>query len=436
MSRRIIQVEDKLPLLQSIPLSLQHLFAMFGATVLVPFLFQVNPATSLLMNGIGTLIYLFVCKGRIPAYLGSSFAFISPVFLIMSQYGYAAAQSGFIMFGIFFMLMGLLVKKVGVKWIDVVFPPAAMGAIVATIGLELAPTAAGMAGLTGDLMQQLNIPADKAVMVSVFTLAVTILGSVLFRGFLAVIPVLIGVLAGYTLSLILGIVDLNSVMNAPWFEVPTLYTPEFNLQAIIIILPAMLVVLAEHISHLVVTGNIVERDLIKQPGLHRSLFADGVSNVLSGFVGATPNTTYGENIGVMAITRVYSVWVIGGAAAFAIGLSFVGKLAALIRSIPVPVMGGVCLLLFGVIAAAGIRMLVEKKVDYTQAKNLILTSVVLVLGLSGAAVKLGAVELKGMALGTVVAVLVSLAFELFDKLGLLTDQSKAGAGDAVQKAKA
>ncbi|WP_371368252.1 Uracil permease [Sporomusa rhizae] len=423
MSRRIIQVEDKLPLYQSIPLSLQHLFAMFGATVLVPFLFKVNPATCLLMNGIGTLIYLFICKGRIPAYLGSSFAFISPVFLIMSQYGYAAAQSGFILFGLCFILMSLIVKKVGVKWIDVVFPPAAMGAIVATIGLELAPAAVSMAGLSGDMMQQLNIPADKAVMVSVFTLAVTIAGSVLFRGFFAVIPVLIGVVAGYVMSLFLGIVDLNSVANAPWFQVPTIYAPEFNVSAMVIILPAMLVVLAEHISHLVVTGNIVDRDLIREPGLHRSLFADGISNVLSGFVGATPNTTYGENIGVMAITKVYSVWVIGGAATFAIVLSFVGKLAALIRSIPVPVMGGVCILLFGVIAAAGIRMLVEKKVDYTQAKNLILTSTVLILGISGAAVKLGAVELKGMALGTVVAVVISLSFEIFGKMGLLAEQA-------------
>ncbi|WP_371380988.1 uracil permease [Sporomusa aerivorans] len=435
MSRNIIQVEDKLPLLQTIPLSLQHLFAMFGATVLVPFLFKINPATSLLMNGIGTLLYLFICKGRIPAYLGSSFAFISPVFLIMSQYGYAAAQSGFILFGLFFILMSLIVKKVGVKWIDVVFPPAAMGAIVATIGLELAPAAASMAGLTGDMMQQLNIPADKAVIVSVFTLAVTILGSVLFRGFFAVIPVLIGVVAGYVLSLILGIVDLNSIANAAWFEAPTFYTPEFNVSAMIIILPAMLVVLAEHISHLVVTGNIVERDLIKQPGLHRSLFADGLSNVLSGFVGATPNTTYGENIGVMAITKVYSVWVIGGAAAFAIALSFVGKLAALIRSIPVPVMGGVCILLFGVIAAAGIRMLVEKKVDYTQAKNLILTSTVLVLGISGAAVKLGAVELKGMALGTIVSVLISLTFALFDKMGILAEQVDTADEPVPHKAK-
>lgn len=435
MSRRIIQVEDKLPLFQSVPLSLQHLFAMFGATVLVPFLFKVNPATSLLMNGIGTLLYLIICKGRIPAYLGSSFAFISPVFLIMSQYGYAAAQSGFILFGLFFILMSLLVKKVGVAWIDVVFPPAAMGAIVATIGLELAPAAASMAGLTGDMMQQLNIPADKAVIVSVFTLAVTILGSVLFRGFFAVIPVLIGVVAGYILSLVLGIVDLSSVANAAWFEVPTLYRPEFNVSAMIIILPAMLVVLAEHISHLVVTGNIVDRDLVKQPGLHRSLFADGLSNVLSGLVGATPNTTYGENIGVMAITKVYSVWVIGGAAAFAIALSFVGKLAALIRSIPVPVMGGVCILLFGVIAAAGIRMLVEKKVDYTQAKNLILTSTVLVLGISGAAVKLGAVELKGMALGTIVSVLISLAFAIFDKMGILAEQVEAADEPVAHKAK-
>lgn len=419
MLNRIIQVEEKLPMSQTIPLSLQHLFAMFGATVLVPFLFKVNPATSLLMNGIGTLIYLYICKGKIPAYLGSSFAFISPVFLIMSQYGYAAAQGGFIVFGLFFILMALVVKTVGVKWIDVVFPPAAMGAITAIIGLELAPTAASMAGLTGDLMQQLNIPVDKAIMVSVFTLTVTILGSVLLRGFLSVIPVLIGVLSGYVFALAVGIVDLSSVATAPWFEVPTLYSPEFNISAIIIVLPAMLVVLAEHISHLVVTGNIVERDLVKTPGLHRSLLGDGISNVLSGFVGATPNTTYGENIGVMAITKVYSTWVIGGAAVFAIALSFIGKLAALIRSIPVPVMGGVCILLFGVIAASGIRMLVEKKVDYTQAKNMILTSSVLVLGLSGAAVKIGVVELKGMALGTIVSIVISLAFEVFTRMGLM-----------------
>jgi uracil permease len=200
--------------------------------------------------------------------------------------------------------------------------------------------------------------------------------------------------------------------------VPTLYAPSFNLQAILIILPASLVVLAEHVGHLVVTGNIVERDLMKDPGLHRSLLGDGISNVLSGLVGATPNTTYGENIGVMAITKVYSVWVIGGTAIIAIVVSFSGKLAALIRSIPTPVMGGVCILLFGVIAATGIRMLIEKKVDYTKSRNLILTSVVLISGISGTAIKLGTVELKGMALGTVVAIFLSLVFWSFDHLGI------------------
>lgn len=425
MEKRIIQVEEKLPLLQTIPLSLQHLFAMFGATVLVPFLFKVNPATSLLFNGIGTLIYLYLCKGRIPAYLGSSFAFISPVFVVLPQYGYAAAQGGFIVFGLFFILVSLLVRAVGVRWIDVIFPPAAMGAIVAIIGLELAPVATNMAGLTGDLVQQLGIPYAKAITVSMFTLAVTILGSVLFRGFMSIIPVLVGVVSGYILSLFMGIVDLGAVEKAAWFEIPTLYAPEFNISAIMIIFPAALVVLAEHIGHLVVTGNIVERDLVKDPGLHRSLLADGISNVLSGFGGATPNTTYGENIGVMAITKVYSTWVIGGAAVIAIALSFIGKLAALIRSIPTPVMGGVCILLFGVIAAAGIRMLIEKRVDYTKARNMILTSVVLVSGISGAAVHFGAIELKGMALGTVVAILVSLTFECFDRLGWTTDNTSA-----------
>jgi len=424
----MIQVEERLPVVQTIPLSLQHLFAMFGATVLVPFLFKVNPATSLLMNGIGTLIYLIVSKGRIPAYLGSSFAFIAPVFAVMAVPalgGYAAAQGGFVMFGVFFVIVSFIVRAVGVGWLDVVFPPAAMGAIVAIIGLELAPVATNMAGLTGDLIQQLHIPYATAVTVSMFTLGVTILGSVLFRGFFSVIPVLIGVIAGYVLSIFMGIVDFSNVAAAPWLAVPQLYAPVFNMSAILMIMPAFLVVLAEHIGHLVVTGNIVERDLVKDPGLDRSLLGDGISNILSGFVGATPNTTYGENIGVMAITKVFSVWVIGGAAVIAIIISFIGKFAALIASIPVPVMGGVCILLFGVIAAAGIRMLIEKKVDYTKARNLILTSVVLVSGISGAAVKFGTVELKGMALGTIVAIVISLLFALFESMGWTNDEKAA-----------
>jgi uracil permease len=422
MTRRTIEVDERLPLLQTLPLSLQHLFAMFGATVLVPFLFKVNPATSLLLNGVGTLIYLYVCRGRIPAYLGSSFAFLAPVFAVVARPelgGYAAAQGGFIAFGLFFVLVSQVVRVAGTRWIDIIFPPAAMGAIVAVIGLELAPVAAGMAGLTGKVKGTFTVAS--AMGVALFTLALTILASVLLRGFLAVIPVLIGVVGGVLLSLALGKVDLQPIAAAPWFEVPTLYKPVFNLQAILMVMPAAFVVLAEHVGHLVVTGNIVGRDLIKDPGLHRSLLGDGIANILSGLAGATPNTTYGENIGVMAITKVYSVWVIGGTAVIAILVSFFGKFAAAIRAIPVPVMGGVCLLLFGIIAAAGIRMLVEKKVDYSRARNLVLTSIVLIAGVSGAAIKLGTVELKGMALGTTVAIVLSLLFWSFDRLGISND---------------
>ncbi len=410
MSNRVIQVEEKLSFLQTLPLSFQHLFAMFGATVLVPILFKVNPATILLFNGIGTLIYLFICKGKIPAYLGSSFAFLSPVFLVLPQYGYEAALGGFIVVGAIFSLVALSIKAIGTKWLDIVFPPAAIGAIVAVIGLELAPTAAGMAGLTAEVID------PTIITVSIFTLLVTVFGTVAFRGFLAIIPILIGVISGYILSFFMGIVDLSAVSKAPWLEMPTLYTPEFNLGAILIILPAALVVIVEHIGHLIVTGNIVGKDLTQDPGLHRSLLGNGLSTMLSGFFGSTPNTTYGENIGVMAITKVYSVWVIGGAAVIAIILSFVGKLAAAIQSIPVPVMGGVSLLLFGVIAASGIRMLVESKVDYNKPSNLILTSVILILGVSNAHVTLGSVTLKGMALSTVVAIILSLSFKCIESL--------------------
>lgn len=417
MKKQSIQVEEKLPILQTIPLSLQHLFAMFGATVLVPILFKVNPATILLFNGIGTLLYLFICKGKIPAYLGSSFAFISPVFLVLPQYGYGAALGGFILVGAIFTLVALSIGLIGTKWIDVVFPPAAMGAIVAVIGLELAPVAADMAGLTAKTLD------PKVVTVSIFTLLVTVFGNVLFRGFLGIIPILIGVVSGYVLALVMGLVDLSGIAKAPILAFPTLYTPEFNINAMTIIVPAALVVIAEHIGHLLVTGNIVGRDLAKDPGLHRSLLGNGISTMISGFFGSTPNTTYGENIGVMALTKVYSTWVIGGAAIFAIVLSFFGKLAAAIQSIPNPVMGGVSLLLFGVIATSGIRMLVDSKVDYSQSRNLILTSIVLIIGVSGASITLGTVTMKGMALATVVSIALSLCFKLLDVLGLTNDSS-------------
>ncbi|MFB5171895.1 uracil permease [Erwinia amylovora] len=411
MTRRAIGVHERPPLRQTIPLSFQHLFAMFGATVLVPILFHINPATVLLFNGIGTLIYLFICKGKIPAYLGSSFAFISPVLLLLPL-GYEVALGGFIICGVLFCLVALIVKKAGTGWLDVMFPPAAMGAIVAVIGLELAGVAANMAGL----LPAGNAADGKTMIVSMVTLGVTVFGSVLFRGFLAIIPILVGVLAGYALAWGMGMVDWTAVREAPWFALPTFYTPRFEWYAIFTSLPAALVVIAEHVGHLVVTANIVKKDLMRDPGLHRSMFANGISTVFSGFFGSTPNTTYGENIGVMAITRVYSTWVIGGAAILAILLSCIGKLAAAIQAVPVPVMGGVSLLLYGVIAASGIRVLIESKVDYNKAQNLILTSVVLIIGVSGAKVHMGAAELKGMALATIVGVMLSLIFRAFGLL--------------------
>ena len=406
MSQKTINTAERPPLLTTIPLSLQHLFAMFGSTVLVPILFHVNPATVLLFNGIGTLVYLILCKGKIPAYLGSSFAFLSPVFLVLSEYSYEAALGGFIVVGMVFCAVSLIVHAIGTSWIDVIFPPASMGAIVAVIGLELMPTAANMAGLTGE-----NTDAT-VIFVSIATLAVTIFASMAFRGFLSIIPILIGVVAGYIIAFAAGIVDLSHVESAPWLAIPTIYTPEFDLRAILIILPASIVVIVEHIGHLIVTGNIVGQNLAKDPGLDRSLLGNGVSTIFSGLFGSTPNTTYGENIGVLAITKVYSTWVIGGAALFAILLSCLGKLAALIQSIPTPVMGGVSMLLFGVIAASGIRILVEAKVDYNNPMNLLLTSIVMGVGVSTASLTIGTVTLRGMSLATVIAIILSVSFRI------------------------
>jgi uracil permease len=428
MEKRSVGIHEKLPLLQSLPLSLQHLTAMFGATILVPILLGVDPAIALLMNGIGTIIYTLVTKGGIPAYLGSSFAFIAPVMLISANYGgFNHAQSGFIFFGLFFILISFIVYKWGIKWIDVVMPPAVMGAVVAIIGLELAPVAVRQAGLApwptnvGQVVQPFVMDSNT-VIISMFTLVFGIIGSVMFRGFMQIIPILFSVVAGYILALIMGVVDTTAIANAPWFALPKFQAPVYDLNAILIIAPACIVVLAEHISHLIVTGKITNEDLMKKPGLHRSLLGDGISNVISGFAGSPPNTTYGENIGVMAITRVYSVWVIRGAAILAISFSFIGKISAAISTIPSAVMGGITVLLYGVIAVQGFRMFVEQKVDFSKNRNMVLGAVTFVVGVSGAAINIGTVELKGMAFAAIVGVVLSLVFWLFDKLKLMNDK--------------
>lgn len=429
--KNYIDIEERLPILKTIPLSFQHLTAMFGATILVPLLFGVNPAIALLMNGLGTLLYSFITKGKVPAYLGSSFAFIAPTFMILgSGKSFGHAQFGFIFFGVFFVIMSFIIKFAGVKWIDVVMPPAVMGAVVAVIGLELAPVAAQMAGLApaatkvGEVVQP--YAADpKVITVAMVTLFIGIIGSVVFRKFFKIIPILIAVLCGYVLAFSMGMVDKNIVAQAQWFKLPQFTAPVFDLNAVFIIAPACLVVLAEHISHLIVTGNITNRDLMKEPGLHLSLLGDGLSNIISGFAGSPPNTTYGENIGVMAITKVYSVWVIRGAAILAIVFSCVGKIAAVIQSVPGAVMGGITLLLYGVIATSGIRMFVEQNVDFSKSANMVLAAVTFVIGVSGASIKLpGDVELKGMALAAVIGMILSIVFYVIDRIGLMNEVYK------------
>ncbi|WP_068784623.1 uracil permease [Paenibacillus phocaensis] len=425
--QREIQVNEKVPFGPGVLLSLQHLFAMFGSTVLVPNLFGVDPGMILLMNGIGTLLYILICKGKIPAYLGSSFAFIAPVQAVIISHpgnGYAMALGAFIVTGVIFVLIALLIKYAGTNWIDIVFPPAAMGAIVALIGLELIPVAAGMAGWITDGAEGWT-PNGTDITLSLVTLGVTVLGAVLFRGFPKIIHILIGIVVGYVLALFMGEVNTEAIGAAKWFTLPTVTTPQWDPSVIISIVPVALVVIVEHIGHLLVTSNIVGKDLSKDPGLHRSLMGNGISTILSGFVGSTPNTTYGENIGVMALTRVYSVFVIGGAAIFAILLSFSGKFSAIVANIPNPVMGGVSLLLFGVIAASGLRIFVEQKVDFSKPTNMLLTTVVLVIGLSGTKLTMGSVELKGMALATIVGILLSLFFKLIQVLKLSNDNEDA-----------
>jgi len=426
VSQSEIQVDERLPLLKSLPLSLQHLFAMFGSTVLVPVLFGINPATVLLMNGIGTLIYIVITKGKIPAYLGSSFAFISPVFVVLNMYGdngYGYVLGGFLAVGIVLCLVAFIVKLVGTSWIDVLFPPAAMGAIVAVIGLELVPVAAEMAGWIAPEDAGGNWSIDlKVALVALATLLITIVCWVTLRGFLKIIPILLGIVAGYVIAFMAGLVDWTSVQEASWISTPQFYSMKFDWSAILVILPAALVIIPEHIGHLFVTGNIVKKDLTKDPGLDRSLAGNGISTILSSLFGSTPNTTYGENIGVLAITRVYSTWIIGLAAVIAIILSFVGKLAAIISSIPPAVMGGISLLLFGIIAVSGLRMLVESKVDYDRSQNLILTCVVLVIGISGTTIQIGEIALTGMGLATIVAMLLSLFFKALELLNLTNEE--------------
>ncbi|MBR0399631.1 MAG: uracil permease, partial [Mogibacterium sp.] len=293
--RKIIGVQERVPLGKGIPLSIQHTFAMFSASVLVPFILGISPSIALLMNGIGTLIFIFVTKGRAPAYLGSSFAIISPALLVIGTegLGYRYALGGFVVTGLLMCCVAFIIKFVGTKWIDVVLPPAAMGPVVALIGLELAGHAAQTAALLDDTGAMVANPDPKVVTVFLVTLLLAVFGGVLYRGFASAIAILISIIVGYILALVFGLVDFSAIGSSNIFELPAFQTPQFSLQAILIIIPATLVVVSEHIGHQVVTSEIIGQDLLKDPGLHRSLFADGFSTALSGCFGSCPTTTYG-----------------------------------------------------------------------------------------------------------------------------------------------
>lgn len=412
----IIGVRDKVSIGLLIPLSLQHTFAMFGASILVPIIFNVNPGIVLLMNGIGTLLFILITKGKAPAYLGSSFAFLGVGQIIIDKMGYQYALGAFVTTGLLGCILALIIYKFKTKWIKIILPPAAMGAVVSLIGLELAGVTIRGGKIGANILTETSTSAD--VTVFLVTIITAILGSVLFRKFLATIPILIAIIVGYCTALALGMVDYTAVTTASILTVPKFQLPIFDLKASLIMLPALLVITSEHISHQVVTSNIIGTNLLEDPGLHRSIFADNFSTMLSGLVGGVPTTTYGENIGVMAVTKVYSVYVIGGAAIVSICMAFIGPLSALIQTIPGNVIGGVTFLLYGMIGASGIRLLVDERVDYSNSQNLITTSVVFVTGLSGIAINFFGIKLQGMVLSSVVAVVLSLTFYIFNKLGI------------------
>ena len=405
------------PLGQWIPLSFQHVFAMFGATILVPILTGLNPATALFTAGTGTLIYILITGAKVPAFLGSSFAFIAPLIAISSAYGVPYAMGGAIVSGIFYCLVAFIIKFSGTGWIDKALPPVVIGSVIIVIGLSLAPVAMNMA--MNDAGGNYSL---VYLSIAAFTLGITVIGTIFFKGFFNTIPILIGLASGYVFTLIMGfifpsfaIIDFQVVKDTPWFGLPTFQIPRFNLVAVLTFVIVSLATICEHLGDMLVTSKIVGQDFYKNPGLHRTLVGDGLASSWAALWGGPPNTTYSENVGVMAITRVFSVWVIGGAAVIAVFLSFFRKFGALIQTIPSPVLGGISMLLFGIIASSGLRTLVESGVDYKDKRNLTISSVILVVGIGGGKLAFQITselefQLAGVALAAVVGIVLNLLF--------------------------
>ncbi|SER52534.1 solute carrier family 23 protein [Salisediminibacterium halotolerans] len=411
MSEKTVSINEVPRIDKWLLLSIQHLFAMFGATILVPLLTELPPSVALVSSGLGTLAYLVITKGKIPAYLGSSFAFIMPIIAAISIGGPEGAMIGSFFAGLVYGVVALIIKATGVKWLMTLLPPIVVGPVIMVIGLGLAATAIDMA---------MNDPATESYSgihfsVAMLTLLLTIIGSIFFRGFFGLVPILFGIVGGYIAASVAGIVDFQAVREAAWFEAPEFivpfatYSPAISWEIVFIMVPIALVTLSEHIGDQMVLSKVVERNFVEDPGLHRSIMGDGVATVISSFIGGPPNTTYGENIGVVALTRVFSTFVIGGAAVLAVAFGFIGKVSALINTIPQPVMGGVSILLFGIIASNGMRMLIDNQIDIGKKRNLIISSVILVVGIGGAFIQVtDTIEIAGMALATVIGILLNL----------------------------
>jgi uracil permease len=404
----VLDVDERPEFGQWVGLSLQHMFSMFGSTVLVPILVGLNPGIALFSSGVGTLMYLLITRHKIPAYMGSSFSFIVPMMALMKSTGYPGIAQGTIAVGCVYLLVSLIVTMIGSDWIDRVLPPIVVGPIVMVIGLSLASTAAKDATLNGTHYDL------RYFAVAMLTLLVTIAFNMFCKGFLGLIPILLGIVCGYVIACLFGIVDLAPVAAAHWFSLPDFqvpfvtYQPHFYWGAILSMAPIAFVTMTEHMGHIMILNELTERNYFKDPGLNHTLAGDGTASIIAGFVGGPPVTSYGENIGVLAITRVHSVYVLAGAALFAVFFSFVGKLSALIESIPGPVIGGISFLLFGVIASSGLRVMIEDQIDFNKKRNLMISSVILVIGIGNAYLKLGQYQFSGLAVAAVLGIVLNL----------------------------
>lgn len=410
----LLDVDQRPSAGKGILLSFQHVFAMFGATILVPLILGMPVSVALFASGVGTLIYMISTGFKVPVYLGSSFAFITAMSLAMKEMGgdVSAAQTGVILTGLVYVLVAASVRFAGTKWIDKLLPPIIIGPMIIVIGLGLAGSAVTNAGLVAD-------GNWKNALVAVVTFLIAAFINTKGRGFLRIIPFLFAIIGGYLFALTLGLVDFTPVLKANWFEIPGFYLPfstggafkEYNLYfgpETIAILPIAIVTISEHIGDHTVLGQICGRQFLKEPGLHRTLLGDGIATSVSAFLGGPANTTYGENTGVIGMTRIASVSVIRNAAFIAIALSFLGKFTALISTIPNAVLGGMSILLYGVIASNGLKVLIKERVDFGQMRNLIIASAMLVLGLGGAILKLGPVTLSGTALSAMTGIILNL----------------------------